>query len=191
MKTELTTQECWDIIGSRYSRRRPVASAVFRAVTVYLAARTKAGSVLDTLAAVFLFREESFVNWISAWWQHVSATVVDGLEVTVIGMALVFLTLGLIIMALILLTRLPGTGAKETTKVQDAATPSPPTDAVTNVAAGTAHIELQHDQDADLAQVAAIAIALLRSQQTRRPSVRARAQASRWKQVGRAHQLGL
>jgi sodium pump decarboxylase gamma subunit len=168
-----------------------VASAVFRAVTVYLAARTKAGSVLDTLAAVFLFREESFVNWISTWWQHVSATVLDGLEITVIGMALVFLTLGLIIMALVLLTRLPGSGAKETTKEQGSATHSPPAQTVTTAAAGTAHAESQRDQETDLAQVAAIAVALLRSQKTRRPSVRASAQASRWKQVGRAHQLGL
>jgi sodium pump decarboxylase gamma subunit len=168
-----------------------VASAVFRAVTVYLAARAKAGSVLDTLAAVFLFREESFVNWISAWWQHVSATVLDGLEVTVIGMALVFLTLGLIIMALILLTRLPGSAARRATQEREEATLSSPAQTVTNAAAGAAHAEPERDQDADLAQVAAIAVALLRSQQARRPSVRARAQASRWKQVGRAHQLGL
>ena len=32
------------------------------------------------------------MNWINAWWQEVSATVANGLQITAVGMALVFLT---------------------------------------------------------------------------------------------------
>ena len=56
------------------------------------------------------------MNWISSWWQQVSATVAQGLGITVVGMALVFVTLGLIILALVLLTRLPGLRAREESK---------------------------------------------------------------------------
>jgi sodium pump decarboxylase gamma subunit len=124
------------------------------------------------------------VNWINAWWQEVSATVADGLQITVVGMALVFLTLGLIIVALILLTRLPGL-SQAPKKEQDVAPNSPPERSVAAVAPDSG------PTDTELAQVAAIAVALLRSRRTRHPRPRAKAQTSRWKQYGRAHQLGL
>jgi sodium pump decarboxylase gamma subunit len=124
------------------------------------------------------------VNWINAWWQEISATVVDGLEVTVVGMALVFLTLGLIILALILLTRLPGLSPAPK-KEQDAATNAPPEKPAVTVAPSAG------PTDTELAQVAAIAVAMLASRRTRPPRRRARSETSRWKQYGRAHQLGL
>jgi sodium pump decarboxylase gamma subunit len=124
------------------------------------------------------------VNWISAWWQEVSATVATGLQVTVVGMALVFFTLGLIILALILLTRLPGLSEKPE-KEQDGATSSPLGEPDANVPTSSG------PTDAERETVAAIAVALLRSRRTRAPRSRSRAETSRWKQYGRAHQLGL
>ena len=124
------------------------------------------------------------MNWITAWWQGISATVVDGLEVTVVGMALVFLTLGLIILALVLLTRLPGL-SQAPKREQDAATSAPPERPAVTLAASPG------PTDTELAQVAAIAVAMLVSRRTRPPRRRARSEASRWKQYGRAHQLGL
>jgi len=124
------------------------------------------------------------VNWINAWWQEISATVVDGLEVTVVGMALVFLTLGLIILALILLTRLPGL-SQAPKKDQDVAASAPPEKPPATVAASSG------PTDTELAQVAAIAVAMLVSRPTRPQRRRARSETGRWKQYGRAHQLGL
>lgn len=125
------------------------------------------------------------MSWINTWWQAVSPTVVQGLQITLVGMALVFLTLALIIVALILLTGLPGLKAKQQPKEQ-AVTKNTPTQTDVPVAQN-----LQADRETELAQVAAIAVALLRSQRTRSPRLRAKAEASRWKQYGRAHQLGL
>jgi Na+-transporting methylmalonyl-CoA/oxaloacetate decarboxylase gamma subunit len=130
------------------------------------------------------------VSWISAWWNQVSETVADGLQVTVVGMALVFLTLGLVIVALILLTRLPGL-SQAPKKEQDVANTSPPEGSVTSRAAHVVPTKAMTAQDAELAQVAAIAVALLRSRRTRQSRPRPKAETSRWKQYGRAHQLGL
>ena len=125
------------------------------------------------------------MSWIVAWWQRVSPTVAHGLQITLVGMALVFLTLALIIVALILLTRLPGLQASRQTKEQ-AVTENTTTDANAPLA-----LDTQAAQEAELAQVAAIAVALLQSKRTRHPHPRPVTETSRWKQYGRAHQLGL
>ena len=124
------------------------------------------------------------MNWFNAWWQEISATVLNGLQITVVGMVLVFLTLGLIILALILLTRLPGL-SKAPKKEQHVATKVPPEKPAAKVTASSAA------KQAELAQVAAIAVALLVSRRTRPPGRSAGHETSRWKQYGRAHQLGL
>jgi Na+-transporting methylmalonyl-CoA/oxaloacetate decarboxylase gamma subunit len=100
-------------------------------------------------------------------------------------MALVFLTLTLIIVALILLTRLPGLKPRPQTKEQ-AVTENTSTDASAPLAPDT-----HAAQETELAQVAAIAVALLQSRKTRQPRPRPVTETSRWKQYGRAHQLGL
>lgn len=185
-KTKLTGHLCWDIIGLNI--QPPLSGGLRRDLGGHRftsAFRAQAGSVADTLAAVFLHREERHrVNWINAWWQEISATVANGLQITVVGMALVFLTLGLIILALILLTRLPGL-SQAPKKEQDVVPNAPPDRSAAGTAVGSAPTETE------LAQVAAIAVALLRSRRTRPPRSRARSVTSRWKQYGRAHQLGL
>jgi len=104
-------------------------------------------------------------------------------------MALVFFTLGLIILALVLLTRLPGLRAKE----QE---PEPEPGHVASVEPRPAPVGGPASApavtgDAELAQVAAIAVALVRGRRYGRVRARTQAAASRWKQYGRAHQLGL
>ena len=44
----------------------------------------------------------------ASWWSHVYGTAAQGLQITIVGMALVFFTLGLIIVSMVLLTQLPG-----------------------------------------------------------------------------------
>ena len=56
------------------------------------------------------------MSWINGWWQQVSGTAAQGLQITVVGMSLVFFTLGLIILVLALLTRLPGLRVKAKAK---------------------------------------------------------------------------
>ena len=125
------------------------------------------------------------MGWLSTWWQSVSGTFAHGLQITFVGMALVFFTLGLIILALVLLTRLPGLRVNE----QE---PKPEVDHPAPVAPVTEHADATPpDGDAELAQVAAIAVAVLRGRRYARIRPRTRAAASRWKQYGRAHQLGL
>ena len=121
----------------------------------------------------------------NAWWQTVSGTFTHGLQITFVGMALVFLTLGLIILALVLLTRLPGLRVKE----RD---PEPETGHTMPVAEATERTDAPPLTDgAELAQVAAIALALVRVRRHAGIRPRTSAPASRWKQYGRAHQLGL
>lgn len=127
---------------------------------------------------------------IAEWWNRVSATVIYGTEITLTGMLLVFFTLGLIIVAMILLTKLPWLRVKEEPETSEPASTASvekaePAPAIKTQAAA--------DVDEDLAQVAAIAVALLSQQQgpTRRlsrPQVRS---TGGWKQSGRAHQVGL
>lgn len=129
------------------------------------------------------------MSWMNVWWQQVSGTAAQGLQITIIGMSLVFLTLGLIILALALLTRLPGLRTKTEKKEQKAEPAKQNLSAqptVERTAAGSATAD-----DAELARVAAIAVALVRSQHSMTGQPRIRTTASKWKQYGRAHQLGL
>lgn len=129
------------------------------------------------------------MSWMSAWWQQVSGTATQGLQITFVGMSLVFITLGLIILVLVALTRLPGLRPQRVEQVQDerpepqSARSEPPVERETALSPAST--------DPDLAQVAAIAVALLRSQRSRGKRTRPRPTASNWKQYGRAHQLGL
>jgi Na+-transporting methylmalonyl-CoA/oxaloacetate decarboxylase gamma subunit len=136
---------------------------------------------------------------IAEWWSQVSATALHGLQITAVGMLLVFFTLGLIILAMVLLTRLPWLRPKEERKEGLSASPamaesSPgatlPVVQEANVVRGAA--------DDELVQVAAIAVAMVRSHQEsfavqgatrRRPPIRAT--GSGWRVHGRAKQLGL
>ena len=117
-----------------------------------------------------------------SWWSQVSGTVMHGLQITAVGMSLVFLTLGLIIVCLVLLTRLPGLRGKtssEAPKVTEAELLPP-----------TAAVQATHEED-ELEQVAAIAVAILSGRRTARAHVVARPAGSTWRQYGRAHQVGL
>jgi sodium pump decarboxylase gamma subunit len=120
------------------------------------------------------------VAWLSDWWNSVSGTVLQGLGITVVGMALVFFTLGLVILAMVLLTRLPWLRGGKTAPDS---VPAAPQRTDTDTPATS--------QEDDLGRVAAIAVAILRSR--RRTPLRSRAPARRstWKSYGRAHQLGL
>lgn len=125
-----------------------------------------------------------------SWWSQVSETAAQGLQITVVGMALVFFTLGLVILAVVLLTRLPGLRVEEEKQAPKAPV-APPVEAA--VAAPVQESVAQFGMAGqELAQVAAIALALVRSQQGRQQGRRV-AQTTRtaWKSYGRAHQLGL
>jgi sodium pump decarboxylase gamma subunit len=122
------------------------------------------------------------VAWISEWWNQVSGTVLHGTELTAVGMALVFFTLGLVILAMILLTRLPWLQVKQAPN-EEADTPAEPAE-IAAVAEPT-------PQDDELARVAAITVAMLRSRRRATRRVRATAPRSAWKSYGRAQQLGL
>jgi hypothetical protein len=104
-------------------------------------------------------------------------------------MALVFFTLGLIILALVLLTRLPGLRAKEQEPEPESVRVAPAPPAAVPVA--TQMSALEGAGDAELSQIAAIAVALVRGRHQARVRPRAQVATSRWKQYGRAHQLGL
>ena len=71
------------------------------------------------------------------------------------------------------------------------ATNSPSEHVVTRLAEDTSDTETEPAQDIELAQVAAIAVALLRNRRTKQPRPKSKDETSRWKQYGRAHQLGL
>ena len=122
------------------------------------------------------------MSWMSTWWGQVSETVASGLQITVVGMLLVFFTLGLVILTLVLLTRLPGLRSagspEQTPPEQTLESVSPP-----QAADGA-------DQD-DLAEVAAIAVAILRSERRATVPHSARRGQNAWKSYGRAQQLGL
>lgn len=117
------------------------------------------------------------------WMSQVPETVMHGLQITAVGMALVFFTLGLIIVSLLLLTRLPGLRSEEEPRneAQERAVQPLSSDIVTPLL----------DTDEELAQVAAIAVALVRAQQRVRTPAKASVTVSAWKTAGRVHQLGL
>ena len=117
-----------------------------------------------------------------AWWSQISETVTHGLQITVVGMALVFFTLGLVILSVVLLTRLPGSRmAQEPEKKQEPGASLQPE---------STNPDLETDHE-DLAQVAAIALALLRSRRPAGARPQRNPVESAWKQYGRASQLGL
>ena len=117
-----------------------------------------------------------------AWWNQIAETAVHGLQITVVGMALVFFTLGLVILSVVLLTRLPGLRVKEEPKTEQVSSVSLQPE---NVGSG------QATMDEGLAQVAAIALAVLRSRRAAVKRPRKGPTESGWKQYGRANQLGL
>ena len=118
-----------------------------------------------------------------SWVSQVPEPVMQGLQITVVGMSLVFFTLGLIILALILLTRLPWLRAeKEPEQAAKAACARRPVETIPAQVAST---------DDELAQVAAIAVALLRSRRKAPSRSGAQTAISAWKTHGRARQLGL
>lgn len=122
--------------------------------------------------------------WISEWWNQVSGTVLDGLSITVAGMTLVFFTLGLVILAMVLLTKLPWLRAQEEPEEEEK---------VPVVAASAAVVEppAPRSTDNELAEVAAIAVALLRGRRRPSRSPSNRSTRGAWKAYGRANQLGL
>jgi sodium pump decarboxylase gamma subunit len=138
---------------------------------------------MSTLTADFFERSQSIVTWISVWWSQVSGTVQHGFEITIVGMALVFFTLGLVIVAMVLLTKLPWLQDKEQRQKPETASDVEATDATPEIGTTTS--------DDEFAQVAAIAIAMLTSRRASDRRARARATRSAWKSYGRSHQLGL
>lgn len=117
---------------------------------------------------------------IAGWWNQVSGTVLQGAETTVVGMAFVFFTLGLVILSMVVLTRIPWLRAKE-----------PPQQAEPEAAEETITAAEPVPQDEELASIAAIAVALLRSQRQLAVRRQGRTPRSAWKSYGRGHQLGL
>jgi Na+-transporting methylmalonyl-CoA/oxaloacetate decarboxylase gamma subunit len=98
-------------------------------------------------------------------------------------MALVFFTLGLVILAMILLTRLPWLQAKGAPEEETVVPSAPEPVAIVPERAAS--------QDDELARVAAIAVAVLHSQRGTRRRMQTKTARSSWKSYGRAHQLGL
>jgi Na+-transporting methylmalonyl-CoA/oxaloacetate decarboxylase gamma subunit len=125
----------------------------------------------------------------SIWWGQVSETVISGFQITVVGMLLVFFTLGLVILALVLLTRLPGLRSAGSPEQESPEQPraSAPHEPPILVSADAEHAA---EQD-DLAQVAAMAVAILRSRRRATVQHSARRGQNAWKSYGRAQQLGL
>jgi hypothetical protein len=109
-------------------------------------------------------------------------------------MLLVFFTLGLIIVALVLLTNLPAPQAKK--KQDPSETRSwPPVKVVAaeqdTTDSRTTQIATTDTTDDELARVAAIAVVMLHSRQKIKFRLPGQTTRSAWKHYGRAHQLGL
>jgi hypothetical protein len=102
-------------------------------------------------------------------------------------MALVFFTLGLVIVAMIVLTKLPWLRAK----AQQEASPQTTAGAPVKVAPVKSAQPSDDLADDELARIAAIALALLRTGHRARAYVQTEATRSAWKNYGRANQLGL
>jgi hypothetical protein len=105
-------------------------------------------------------------------------------------MLLVFFTLGLIIVAVVLLTKLPWLRAKQESEVPESAR-TVLAEAVEPAPATIAQAAASADDE--LAQVAAIAVALLEQHGSAAPrSVRPQVRSTgQWKRSGRMHQMGL
>jgi sodium pump decarboxylase gamma subunit len=128
-------------------------------------------------------RSLTIVALIASWWNQVSGTVLQGVETTVVGMAFVFFTLGLVILSMVILGRIPWGRAKESQQAELLAAQETTPTAVTK--------PVPQEEDEELFRVAAIAVALLRSQQRTAVHRPGKPQRSTWKSYGRAHQLGL
>jgi Na+-transporting methylmalonyl-CoA/oxaloacetate decarboxylase gamma subunit len=127
----------------------------------------------------------------------VSTTVSQGLGITALGMALVFFTLGLVIVAIVLLTKLPWLRARSA-KAEPPVAPlqtttpaaAPPDEA--SVLSAEAETAPSPTSEEELGRIAAIAAAVLRSRRGARARPRqSTAARGGWKSYGRAHQLGL
>ena len=118
----------------------------------------------------------------ASWWSHVQGTATLGLQITLVGMSLVFLTLGLIIISMVVLTRLPGLRSAEAGKEAAETSDEPAADALI--------IRPPKGGD-ELEQIAAIVVAVIRSRRRSRQASKPRVAANSWKQAGRARQLGL
>jgi Na+-transporting methylmalonyl-CoA/oxaloacetate decarboxylase gamma subunit len=123
------------------------------------------------------------------WWNQVSETVTYGLQITVIGMLLVFFTLALIILSVVLLAKLPALQARKAQEPQETRAEALPK-LVTEQQIATDTVTAPTADD-ELAQVAAIAVVMLRSRQRVGTRPQARTVGSAWKHYGRAHQHGL
>lgn len=117
----------------------------------------------------------------AGWWSSVQGTATQGLQITLIGMSLVFLTLGLIIVTMVLLTRLPGLRSAEAGQEAEGTPNEPASEAFVPLSAGGDELE----------RVAAIAVAVARSRRRSRRASKPQIAANAWKQAGRARQLGL
>ena len=131
------------------------------------------------------------MSWIGEWWNQVSATVAHGFEITVVGMALVFFTLGLVIVAMILLTKLPWLQAKERDGEGESHTMAAVSAELAAEPAAEQAAKEPATQDDELERVAAIAVAMLRGRRTPVRPTRVQRARSTWKGYGRAQQLGL
>jgi sodium pump decarboxylase gamma subunit len=118
----------------------------------------------------------------ATWWSQVQGTAMEGLQITFVGMSLVFLTLGLIIITMVVLTRLPGLRSAEA---------SPEVEETADEPAVEARVLPPSTGDDELERIAAIAVAIIRSKRRSRRASRPRIAANAWKQAGRARQLGL
>jgi Na+-transporting methylmalonyl-CoA/oxaloacetate decarboxylase gamma subunit len=118
----------------------------------------------------------------AAWWSHIHGTATQGLQITVVGMSLVFVTLGLIIVTMILLTQFPGLRSVEAGEEAED-TPDEPEQEPSVVVPLAGGDELE--------RVAAIAVTLIRSRRRSRHARKPRIAANAWKQAGRTRQLGL
>jgi Na+-transporting methylmalonyl-CoA/oxaloacetate decarboxylase gamma subunit len=118
--------------------------------------------------------------WLFDWWDTVAETTFLGFGITVVGMALVFFTLGLVIVAMVLLTRLPWLRNREPASSPMPARPEPVESA-----------KVAPVSQDELATVAAIAVVMLRRRQSCPVRQRTEPRRSTWKTYGRAHQLGL
>jgi Na+-transporting methylmalonyl-CoA/oxaloacetate decarboxylase gamma subunit len=121
------------------------------------------------------------VALLADWWVRVSGTVLQGIGVTVAGMLLVFVTLGLVIVAMVILTRIPWLRRKEPSTDMGPAVPTAPEK---KEAPSPVH-------EADLARIAVVAVAVLRSRQSATSRGQRKPRGGTWRSYGRAHQLGL
>jgi len=101
-------------------------------------------------------------------------------------MLLVFFTLGLVILAMVLLIKLPWLQPKSAPQE-----PEPEQVASPAVPPATASAPSTPPQTVELAQVAAVTVALVRSRSQSVRQVTTKHTRGSWRSYGRAHQLGM